>query len=172
MCGIFGYVGSKDAVHLIYDGLRRLEYRGYDSAGIAVSNDNRIEIKKDVGRVEDINKKQDFLSMKGTCGIGHTRWATHGGVTQMNAHPHVSNDGKVVVIHNGIVENYQELKRMLQKEGYEFYSETDTETIPHLIHYEMSKGKDFEAAAIMDFFCKDSRSNLIISAPRVESARR
>ena len=148
MCGIFGYIGAKAAAPLIYTGLMKLEYRGYDSAGIAVNTDNSIEIKKDVGRVADINEKLDFLSMQGNYGIGHTRWATHGGVTQRNAHPHTSNDGKIVVIHNGIVENYQELKRMLQKEGYSFYSETDTETIPNLIQYEMSKGKGFEVAAM------------------------
>jgi glucosamine--fructose-6-phosphate aminotransferase (isomerizing) len=146
MCGIIGYLGVKQAAYVAFEALKRLEYRGYDSAGIAVSTENGIEIRKDIGRVEDINNKVDFLAMKGTCGIGHTRWATHGGVTRKNAHPHVSNNGKIVVIHNGIVENYQELKKKLIKQGYTFYSETDTETIPNLIEYEMSTGKDFETA--------------------------
>jgi len=146
MCGIIGYVGTQQAAYVAVEALKRLEYRGYDSAGIAISTKTGIEIRKDVGRVHDINNKVDFLAMKGTCGIGHTRWATHGGVTRKNAHPHVSNNGKIVVIHNGIVENYQELKKKLIKQGYTFYSETDTETIPNLIEYEMSTGKDFETA--------------------------
>lgn len=149
MCGIIGYIGDKEATPIIFDGLKRLEYRGYDSAGIAIADGiNGIDIKKDVGRVDDINKKLNFLSMTGTFGIGHTRWATHGGVTQTNAHPHISNNKKIVVIHNGIVENYQELKRALIKNGFSFYSQTDTEVIPNLIEYEMKKGKDFEQAAM------------------------
>jgi len=149
MCGIIGYIGYNGAVRIIFDGLKRLEYRGYDSAGIAIAgNGQGVEIKKDVGRVDDINTRLDFLSMKGDYGIGHTRWATHGGVSKRNAHPHTSNNGKIVVIHNGIVENYQELKRRLTKEGFSFKSETDTETIPNLIEYEMRGGKDFETATL------------------------
>ncbi len=148
MCGIIGYTGYKHAASIAYEALKRLEYRGYDSVGIAIAGEEGIEIRKDIGRVEEVNEKVDFLEMQGTYGIGHTRWATHGGVTQKNAHPHKSNDGKIVVIHNGIVENYQEIKKMLQEEGYTFYSETDTETIPNLIQYEMSQGKDFETATM------------------------
>ena len=114
MCGIIGYTGYRQASPIIYEALRRLEYRGYDSVGVAISEPNHIKIRKDVGRVEEANNKHDFLSMKGTQGIGHTRWATHGGVTRLNAHPHTSNNGKIAVIHNGIVENYQELKQKLQ----------------------------------------------------------
>ena len=147
MCGIIGYIGNKEASPIIFNGLKRLEYRGYDSAGIAISSSG-IQIKKDIGRVDDINKKLDFLSMQGNYGIGHTRWATHGGVTQTNAHPHLSNNKKIVVIHNGIVENYLEIKKMLQDHGFSFYSETDTETIPNLIEFEMSQGKTFEQAAM------------------------
>lgn len=149
MCGIIGYLGKKNASTVIFKGLKRLEYRGYDSAGLAIlDKDKGIQIKKDVGRVEAINRKLNFLSMRGTVGVGHTRWATHGGVTQFNAHPHISNNKKIAVIHNGIVENYQEIKKMLQGNGFTFYSETDTETIPNLIEFEMKKGKDFEHATM------------------------
>jgi glutamine---fructose-6-phosphate transaminase (isomerizing) len=149
MCGIIAYVGGKQAAPIIFEGLRRLEYRGYDSAGIAVASEKKgIEVRKDVGRVDAINKKADFLSMEGTMGMGHTRWATHGGVTQKNAHPHISNNGKIVVIHNGIVENYQEIKKMLLEKGFTFYGETDTETIPNLIELEMRSGKDFVQATM------------------------
>jgi len=148
MCGIIGYVGGKEAAPIIFNGLKRLEYRGYDSAGIAiVAPSGRTDIRKDVGRVDAINDRLRFLGMQGTIGMGHTRWATHGGVTQKNAHPHVSNNGKITVIHNGIVENYQEIKRMLADNGFTFYGETDTETIPNLVELEMRSGKDFETAA-------------------------
>jgi glucosamine--fructose-6-phosphate aminotransferase (isomerizing) len=149
MCGIIGYLGEKNASTVIFKGLKRLEYRGYDSAGLAIlDKDKGIQLKKDVGRVEAINRKLNFLSIRGTVGVGHTRWATHGGVTQFNAHPHISNNKKIAVIHNGIVENYQEIKKMLQGNGFTFYSETDTETIPNLIEFEMKKGKDFEHATM------------------------
>ncbi len=149
MCGIIGYIGENRAAPVIFMALKQLEYRGYDSAGIATLDGNgRIQIKKDIGRVEEINKKIDFQSMEGTMGIGHTRWATHGGVTRANAHPHISNNNKIVVVHNGIVENYQEIRKMLEENGFTFYSETDTETIPNLIELEMRKGKKFESAAI------------------------
>jgi len=149
MCGIIGYIGKRQAAPIIFDGLKRLEYRGYDSAGMAISDGSTgVQIKKDIGLVDDINKKLNFFSMQGNIGIGHTRWATHGGVTQANAHPHISNNKKILAIHNGIVENYQELMVMLKENGFTFYSETDTEIIPNLIEFEMRKGKDFEHAAI------------------------
>jgi glucosamine--fructose-6-phosphate aminotransferase (isomerizing) len=148
MCGIIGYIGTSKASPILLNGLRRLEYRGYDSAGMATINENKIEIRKDIGRIDKINSKLNFEEMEGTIGIGHTRWATHGGVTQTNAHPHVSNNKKIVVIHNGIVENFQELKIFLKENGFNFYSETDTEVIPNLIEFEMKEGKDFEEAVI------------------------
>ncbi len=148
LCGIIGYNGYRQASPLILDALRRLEYRGYDSVGVAVTQPDHIEIRKDVGRVDEANKKHNFKEIKGTMGIGHTRWATHGGVTQENAHPHTSNNGKIAVIHNGIVENYQQLQEKLIQEGYRFYTETDTETIPNLIQYEMSQGKSFTEATV------------------------
>lgn len=149
MCGIIGYIGNRQAAPIIFDGLKRLEYRGYDSAGVAIFDEGKgLQLKKDIGRVDDINEKLNFLSMQGNIGIGHTRWATNGGVKQTNAHPHISNNKKIIVIHNGIVENYQELMTMLKENGFAFYSETDTEIIPNLIEFEMKKGKDFEHAAI------------------------
>ena len=148
MCGIIGYTGYRQASQVAYEALLRLEYRGYDSVGIAIAGENTIEVRKDIGKVAEVNDKVNFKEMKGTTGIGHTRWATHGGVTKDNAHPHVSNNGEIMVIHNGIVENYQELKQQLQAEGFKFYSETDTETIPNLIEYEMRQGKTFQQATM------------------------
>ena len=129
MCGIIGYTGTKDAVPMVVDGLRNLEYRGYDSCGIAVVSSDGIVIRKDVGRVETLANN----GLRGSVAIGHTRWATHGGVTQSNAHPHLSNNGRIVVVHNGIIENHQQLKRELIEKGFIFHSQTDTEIIPNMI---------------------------------------
>ncbi len=142
MCGIIGYTGSGDAVPIVIDGLKSLEYRGYDSCGIAVINDDSILVKKDVGRVEQLANGN---GLHGDVALGHTRWATHGGVTQSNAHPHLSNDGSVVVVHNGIIENYQELRKELQEKGFVFNSQTDTEIIPNLIQLEMRERPYVEA---------------------------
>ena len=147
MCGIFGCITDKPVAPILLKGLKRLEYRGYDSAGMATLSDE-INIKKDVGSIDDIHKRLDFEDLPGTMGIAHTRWATHGGVTRTNAHPHISNDKKIAVIHNGIVENYQELRNFLKENGFSFYSETDTEVIPNLIEFEMRGGKNFEEATI------------------------
>ena len=146
MCGIIAYTGIEPAAPILYEGLKRLEYRGYDSAGIVTLNpENQLfEMKKDAGRVQDIHQKLNLLDLKGTIGIAHTRWATHGGVTQNNAHPHISNNGKIAVIHNGIIENYKELRSDLISKGFTFSSETDTEVVPNLIEYWMSaKGATF-----------------------------
>jgi len=148
LCGIIGYTGYRQAAKVAYEALLRLEYRGYDSVGIAIAGEKAIEVRKDIGKVAEVNDKVNFLEMKGTTGIGHTRWATHGGVTKDNAHPHVSNNGEIMIIHNGIVENYQDLKKKLQAEGFKFYSETDTEIIPNLIEYEMRQGKTFQQATM------------------------
>jgi glutamine---fructose-6-phosphate transaminase (isomerizing) len=148
LCGIIGYTGYRRASEVAYEALLRLEYRGYDSVGIAIAGEETIEVRKDIGKVAEVNDKVDFLAMNGTTGIGHTRWATHGGVTKINSHPHVSNNGEIMIIHNGIVENYQELKKKLQAEDFKFYSETDTETIPNLIEYEMRQGKSFQQATM------------------------
>lgn len=138
MCSILGYKGSKDAASLLVNGLKLMEYRGYDSVGIATLHDDRIDIVKGVGRVIEVNKSLSMESMRGTTGVGHTRWATHGGVTDKNAHPHTSCDGRVAVVHNGIIENYKELKEELVAAGHVFKSETDSEVIAHL--FEGAKG--------------------------------
>ena len=143
MCGIVGYIGEKEASPILYENLKRLEYRGYDSCGIATL-DTKIRVKKDVGMVEEINRKIDLESLPGKLGIGHTRWATHGGVTKNNAHPHIDCAGEIAVVHNGIISNFSSLQEPLLKKGHKFKSETDTESIVHLIE-EKYKG-DLETA--------------------------
>ncbi len=139
MCGIVGYVGSRPADRVLLGGLRKLEYRGYDSAGLATLVDGRIEIRRTVGKLDRLEELLRTNPLPGTTGIGHTRWATHGRPSEQNAHPHLS--GKVVVIHNGIIENYVELREHLIKAGREIRSETDTEVISHLIDEEMTGGR-------------------------------
>ncbi len=134
MCGIVGYVGSNPAAPILLEGLKKLEYRGYDSAGVAVYHDHQIEIAKAKGELKNLCALiDDGKSIPGTMGIGHTRWATHGAPSDVNSHPHISNSGKFAVVHNGIIENYAELKEKLIKKGYHFVSETDTEVIAHLV---------------------------------------
>ena len=141
MCGIVGFIGKHQAAPILLDSLSKLEYRGYDSAGLAVRNgDADIEVVKAKGRLKVLAEKtNDGKAMQGTCGIGHTRWATHGEPSETNAHPHHSDDGNVVAVHNGIIENYQELRDKLTKKGYEFYSQTDTEGAVKLIDYYYKK---------------------------------
>ena len=141
MCGIVGFTGCHQATPILLDGLSKLEYRGYDSAGIAVRDgEGEIEVIKAKGRLKVLSEKtNDGESVPGTCGIGHTRWATHGEPSENNAHPHVSDDGNVVAVHNGIIENYQELKDKLLRKGYAFYSETDTEVAVKLVDYYYKK---------------------------------
>ena len=129
MCGIVGYTGKKKAAPILLDGLAKLEYRGYDSAGLAVRNgDSNPVVVKAKGRLKVLSEKTDGgAALKGSCGIGHTRWATHGEPTENNAHPHIVDDYNVVGVHNGIIENYQELRDKMIRKGYKFYSETDTE---------------------------------------------
>lgn len=145
MCGIVGYIGKNQASDYLLDGLQALEYRGYDSAGVAVLDGKKIKTTKVVGRVEALRKESDSKN-KASCGIGHTRWATHGKPLERNAHPHTSQDGQFSVVHNGIVENYLELKEFLQKKGYDFKSDTDTEVIPNLVSYHFDQSKDVEQA--------------------------
>jgi len=141
MCSIIGYSGKENASPILVRGLKRMEYRGYDSVGVATESDNKIELKKGTGKVSEVNSKIQLDTLPGKVGIGHTRWATHGKVTELNAHPHSSNSGKIAIVHNGIIENFEELKKQLESEGYSFKSETDSEVIVNLLqkNYELTK---------------------------------
>ena len=145
MCGIVGAVATRDVVPILIEGLSRLEYRGYDSAGIAVLGNNQIQRVRAVGRVAEMQSKAEAEHLTGLVGIGHTRWATHGGVTESNAHPHVSK-GEIAVVHNGIIENHEAQRSRLKALGYVFESQTDTEVIAHLIHYYIKQGNTLLAA--------------------------
>src|SRR2546430_62592 len=144
MCGIIGYVGTRDVVPVLIGGLKKLEYRGYDSAGIAVvtkanGDGNGVEVVRAEGKLSNLEAKLDGGELKGTFGMGHTRWATHGKPNENNAHPHRDCTGKVVVIHNGIIENFLPLKQRLQAAGHEFRTETDTEVVAHLIEENLKR---------------------------------
>src|ERR1044072_8945623 len=144
MCGIVGYVGNKQVVPLIIDGLRKLEYRGYDSAGIAVVDvDHTLQIQRAEGKLRNVEDVLRHTALDGTYGVGHTRWATHGRPTEENAHPHRDCSGRVVVVHNGIIENYLELKEALRQKDHTFVTETDTEIIAHLIEEHLKKHVTF-----------------------------
>ena len=133
MCGIIGYIGRRNAEDTLLEGLKRLEYRGYDSAGIAIIQNKNLAAEKAVGRIANLEEKLRGKNLNGEAGISHTRWATHGKPTEKNAHPHLSCDSKFAVVHNGIIENYQRLRDGLKKKGHKFVSETDSETLSHLI---------------------------------------
>ncbi|MBE0558111.1 MAG: isomerizing glutamine--fructose-6-phosphate transaminase, partial [Proteobacteria bacterium] len=133
MCGIVAYIGEKQALPILIEGLKRLEYRGYDSAGVAIWNGRRFEVRKKAGKVKDLESQWKKDPIDSTVGMGHTRWATHGVPSDSNAHPHADCDGKIVVIHNGVIENYSALKTLLAAKGHVFHSETDTEVLAHLI---------------------------------------
>ena len=135
MCGIVGYIGTKKASPILLAGLRRLEYRGYDSAGISTIEENGISVMKDKGRVKNLENIEGINHLGGVVGIAHTRWATHGKPSKENSHPHLDNEKIFSVVHNGIIENYDELRTFLKDKGYTFYTQTDTEVIPNLIHY-------------------------------------
>ena len=149
MCGITGYCGKKLAGPVVFEALKNLEYRGYDSAGVASLCDGRLLVKKDVGGIDEVNQKCHLDNMPGTIAIGHTRWATHGAVTRANSHPHSDSDGMVAVAHNGIIENYQELRQELISKGHRFSSETDTEVIPNLLAEELKNGTDTLEQAVL-----------------------
>ncbi|NAW50456.1 glutamine--fructose-6-phosphate transaminase (isomerizing) [Elizabethkingia argentiflava] len=148
MCGIVGYTGFRDAYEIVINGLKRLEYRGYDSAGIVLENNkNEVELKKAKGKVSDLEAIAGNLKNTSHVGMGHTRWATHGVPSDINSHPHVSNNGKIVLVHNGIIENYETIKIMLSQKGFVFHSQTDTEVLANFIQYFMDEsGKDFAEA--------------------------
>ncbi len=151
MCGIVGYVGPRDATPIILNGLKRLEYRGYDSAGVAVITGDQIEVRRDAGKLSQLIDLVGKSPLNGAPGIGHTRWATHGAPSARNAHPHLGQSGRVVVVHNGIVENFLEIKDELSAEGVNFLSETDTETIVHLAEHHQAASANFEEAARRTF---------------------
>ena len=142
MCGIVGYTGHRPVKSILIEGLARLEYRGYDSAGIAVEQDGKLEVVHCKGKVSGLARLVDPLGLAGTCGIGHTRWATHGRPSEANAHPHTSCDGRVAVVHNGIIENFAELREELEGRGHVFTSQTDTEVIAHLVEEGLAEGRD------------------------------
>jgi glucosamine--fructose-6-phosphate aminotransferase (isomerizing) len=168
MCGIMGYAGDEPAAPIVLDGLSRLEYRGYDSAGIAVlTGDGELTIKKGAGKLSNLRECIGDQVPAGTAGIGHTRWATHGKATEANAHPHTDSKGDVTVIHNGIVENYLELRKDLIAAGHHFRSETDTEVIPHLIEEEVKKGHDL-ASAVCEAIAQIHGAAAIVAMRRAE----
>jgi glutamine---fructose-6-phosphate transaminase (isomerizing) len=165
MCGIVGYIGFRDATPIILNGLKRLEYRGYDSAGIAVIEDGHIELRRDAGKLSRLEEMVKEQPLQGQIGIGHTRWATHGQPSARNAHPHIGSTGRVVVVHNGIVENYLELRQELSDEGVVFNSETDTETIVHLVEKHLAAGCDFvEAVRKSLLLIKGAHGIVVMSA--------
>ena len=178
MCGIVGYIGTKKASPILINGLLRLEYRGYDSAGIATIEKDGISVMKDKGRVKNLYNLKGIDDLEGTIGIAHTRWATHGKPSKENSHPHIDNSKTFSVVHNGIIENYHELRNFLADNGYTFYSQTDTEVIPNLIHYYYSKDdkndefkflravrnacKDLKGSFAIEVICKEYPDNMIV----------
>ena len=164
MCGIVGYIGKRDVTPVLVNGLKKLEYRGYDSAGIAILNDNQISVVKTKGRLATLEERLSNIKLNGHLGIGHTRWATHGEPNDVNSHPHLSNSGNIAVVHNGIIENYMQLKSFLTGKGYKFISDTDTEVIAHLIDYNykgdllkavMNTMNDVEGAYALGVICSE-----------------
>ena len=178
MCGIIGYVGTKKAKPILINGLLRLEYRGYDSAGIATIEKSGIKNIKNKGRVSELESLNNINLLEGTIGIGHTRWATHGKPSSTNSHPHMDNSETFAVVHNGIIENYADLKFFLKSHNYNFLSETDTEVIPNLIHYYYASSQESQSTkflkAVVDackmlkgsfaleILCSDFPDNMIV----------
>ncbi|OUW17015.1 MAG: glutamine--fructose-6-phosphate transaminase (isomerizing) [Opitutales bacterium TMED158] len=150
MCGIVGYIGNREASPILLEGLKRLEYRGYDSAGVAVLKEGALKLKKHKGRVTDLARNVPGKGLSGSLGISHTRWATHGAVTEENAHPHVSHDGKISLVHNGVIENYLSVKAFLESKGVAFYSETDSEVFCNLIAYHYEKEPEDSPTRFLD----------------------
>src|SRR5262245_20939176 len=146
MCGIFGYIGTREATSILLDGLRRLEYRGYDSAGLASQTPSGLEVRRSVGRIDGLDRLVASDPVRGSVGLGHTRWATHGRPADHNAHPHRDCSGRLAVVHNGILENYLELKTELEASGHRFTSETDTEVVAHLVESNLTEDADLTAA--------------------------
>ena len=154
MCGIVGYIGPERATDILMEGLTRLEYRGYDSAGVAVYENGKIQVIKARGRLDCLRSKLEGQPLYGHVGIGHTRWATHGEPSDENSHPHLSQSGRIAVVHNGIIENYAPLREKLMRKGYEFVSETDTEVFAHLLEDTFSRGNGDILKAVRDTVLK------------------
>ena len=148
MCSIIGYYGKNSAAPIMVKGLKRMEYRGYDSVGVATESNQKIEVRKGVGKVSEVNDSESLDKLPGRIGIGHTRWATHGKVTTLNAHPHSSTSGKIAIVHNGIIENFNELKEELEKDGFTFVSETDSEVIANLLQQNYNQTSDVKKSII------------------------
>ncbi len=179
MCGIVGYIGTKKASPILINGLIRLEYRGYDSSGISTIEKDALSIMKDKGRVKNLYDLEGIDDLEGTIGIAHTRWATHGKPCKENSHPHMDNSKNFSVVHNGIIENYNELREFLKSKGYTFFSETDTEVIPNLIHFNYTNStktgkdkflsavydscKEFKGSYALEVICKDFPDNMIVT---------
>lgn len=174
MCGIVGYVGTKKAVPILLDGLKKLEYRGYDSAGLSILEHHSLSCFKEKGRVDELKNLVNDKNLESTLGIAHTRWATHGKPSKINSHPHFDNTNKFSVVHNGIIENYSDIKKFLMDNGYKFLSETDTEVIPNLISYYYSSGndflhsislacKDFKGSYAIEVLCEDFPDRIIVA---------
>ena len=171
MCGIVGFTGNQNAAPILLDGLKKLEYRGYDSVSIAVLGEEGIHMVKASGRIQNlVEKTQDGAALPGSTGIGHTRWATHGEPTDVNAHPHMSNDEKIAIVHNGIIENYAQLREELQAKGFQFKSDTDTEVVAHLmdLYYEGDLKKAvlktisrLEGAYALGILCAEEKGRII-----------
>lgn len=159
MCGIVGYIGSQKAIPILINGLNKLEYRGYDSAGIATLEENKIIVTKDKGRVKNLENLLKKSNLNSTIGIAHTRWATHGKPSEINSHPHLDNSGKIAVVHNGIIENYSDIKNFLIDNEYNFISDTDTEVIPNLINYYYKSNNLLDAISLA---CKDLKGSFAI----------
>ena len=173
MCGIVGYIGTNKAVPVLIDGLKKLEYRGYDSAGIATLEEGKITVTKDVGRVANLEALLNGKEIQSTIGIAHTRWATHGKPSKVNSHPHSDNSNKISVVHNGIIENYADVKKFLMDNGYKFISDTDTEVIPNLISYYYKNNefltavslacKDLTGSYAIEVLCNDFPNKIIVA---------
>ena len=180
MCGIVGYIGDKQATDIIMSGLHRLEYRGYDSAGVAVIKDGKLECIKSLGKLNLLDTRLEETPLVSPLGIGHTRWATHGVPSEVNSHPHFDVPKEIAVVHNGIIENYQELREQLQTEGVEFRSQTDTETIAHLVrkYYQgdlfaavKRALQDVEGAYAIGVICQDNPDVLVAAVGKAEMVK-
>jgi glucosamine--fructose-6-phosphate aminotransferase (isomerizing) len=158
MCGIVGYVGDKQALEVVVDGLRRLEYRGYDSAGVSILGEDGLQVERKAGKLANLEKALAEHDLRGTLGIGHTRWATHGPPTDGNAHPHVDCAGDVAVVHNGTIENFEQLVRDLEARGHSRRSDTDTEVVAHLVE----ERYDGDLAATVRSICKDLQGSFVL----------